>query len=732
MQGRRINRFSQLAVLLLCLTAATPVRGETLPVRMRLEPLIVRGRSDGPVVVQIKLEYNRNQILEGDLLLKVYDSIQSESNLTATIRYDGIVLHGNDYFLSAILPPIPHATAGHHLVAGWFVTESETIPLPSDPKFLDPPAPHEILSVYASERSTVIGFYSGRGQYKQESTTERFLKDVLRLDAYNPPARGVATNQLDRIQTRVCDLGARDMHSDPLHLCCFDVIVLTGGALAKLEQQQLNGLATWVEAGGSLCVQTNNEHLTDRHLNFLQRLFEHPKTDPILALSDQNSLVLRCNSAAPIVFSTPGLGRALLLPCGTGLDKKLRQIQPGPLVAHLWKVRQYNGMQHGMKLPETDYAGQQTQLYSFDPHPVIVGLGPGQRHFLLSSESALLPDGIQIVPFGIIAMLMTAYVLTVGPVDYFVLGLLKVRKYTWFLFPIVTAAFTAVTLMIAHQSMQTTETGDTLSIVDIGRGNRPLRRTDVRMHFHSSNSTINQQNRSSFVASMRTGSAPGVSLSYSGRFPQHFESQIPVRQWEPVLTRSMTLAPESILKLPTIPWDDTALITSEAGHQNLQQLLADIPITEATTDVVILNGQAVYPIQTANALWDAESWRQVHRYLTNVGSVHRRQQYFTTQLLQAALINSAAADLVPESLSGYFGIVSQVSPHGAASLEDLPLLDTSDDNQWLLMVVITHQDQTTVFRRLYRTGDPVSVRSLNVMLSQKTADVIETPNKGGN
>jgi len=51
---------------------------------------------------------------------------------------------------------------------------------------------------------------------------------------------------------------------------------------------------------------------------------------------------------------------------------------------------------------------------------------------------------------------------------------------------------------------------------------------------------------------------------------------------------------------------------------------------------------------------------------------------------------------------GLFSVVSQVSPTGSPSLEDLALLDPSDPKQWLLAVV-THRDgDYVIYRRLYR------------------------------
>jgi hypothetical protein len=52
----------------------------------------------------------------------------------------------------------------------------------------------------------------------------------------------------------------------------------------------------------------------------------------------------------------------------------------------------------------------------------------------------------------------------------------------------------------------------------------------------------------------------------------------------------------------------------------------------------------------------------------------------------------------------YFSIVSQVSPSGADSFEDLAVIDTSAPGEWLLIVAVERGNDRVVFRRLYAGG----------------------------
>ena len=56
---------------------------------------------------------------------------------------------------------------------------------------------------------------------------------------------------------------------------------------------------------------------------------------------------------------------------------------------------------------------------------------------------------------------------------------------------------------------------------------------------------------------------------------------------------------------------------------------------------------------------------------------------------------------VKTSQTNIFGLVSQIAPHGAGSLEDLAFLDSSDPSQWALVIIEQQGENFEVFRKLY-------------------------------
>ncbi|HIF01098.1 MAG TPA: hypothetical protein EYQ63_29830, partial [Fuerstia sp.] len=736
---RLANRLLQVLLLVVLLFSEVSAAAQPrLPVRMRLEPLSIRGRSGSPIAVRIKLEYNAAQMLQGDLVLEIYNSFYSKGDLMATIRYDGIVLQGTDYIFNTVLPPIEHSYQKQYLIVGWYETDTQRIPLTADPELIDPPEPHEILSIGSYERATLICSVSGHSDYQKASHNRLFLNKALSLDNYSPVPdsrksqrrSGPGSLESQKVHNYSVSWDVFNLPEDPLHLCCFDIVLLADGALSRLEELQLKALTTWVEAGGSLCVLADDNRLTGQHVQFLQAMFRTDESPDLhFALADDNTLLVICDEYEPVINRYCGLGRITLLPNVTDMSARLTGAELGGVVGHLWKLRSDSPVFQGQKWQPRDLKSllqqrgyeQKQDSNGFYAEPK----GGAQRlnnrrqrfkkldelamHFDLSyelqpkgsplasvSETALLPEGVEMVPTYVIAMLLIAYVVTIGPVDYLVLGYFKARKYTWLLFPLVTAAFTALTVSIAHRYMASTDTGGAISIVDVTDDGRPVRRTDLQMHFYASQTTLSEAVSQSFVVpgqmliatNMRYGGPQGpratsTGVHYSGRFPQAYNIEHDLRQWEPQLVRSMTLAPESGDVLQ-IPWNDASLVTTDAGRQELLQHLQNAAPDGASVAAIVLHKDKRFTVGGGGFLFSPSVIKRGENWVEADVRMRRYERTPGPELKAIGLLESACRT----GTRDFFSLVSQVSPQGSASLEDLPIMDPTDANQWLLMVAV--------------------------------------------
>ena len=330
-------------------------------------------------------------------------------------------------------------------------------------------------------------------------------------------------------------------------------------------------------------------------------------------------------------------------------------------------------------------------------------LNPRTEPLLSFGEQLLLPEDVEMVPTWVIGLILSGYVLTIGPVDYFVLGWLRLRKYTWVVFPIVTVCFTFLTIAVAHDYMSSEDTGGRLVITDVVDNGIPARQTVLETLFLGGKTEITTNHKSQLVVQAEDsftaadsqniyGNGPAresdTPLNYSGHFPQNYTIRQEVEQWSPVSLRMLSLEPEDV-KLPSIDWSDSTLVTTPEGNIRLRAALRknQIPIHSA---VIFHNGTQQALLGQLPPAFEAGSGQQIGMIGDNVPGSR-------TLAIQQLLSYIPTAS----NNTGLFRIVSQIAPQGAGSLEDLAFWDSSDPRQWALVIMTTDGDEFQVYRKLY-------------------------------
>jgi len=762
----RLSRFIlRLCVLFLFLAQSTiSFAQDKPPVRLKMELLSIRNRSSGPLPVRIKLEYNLQQNLEGDLELSIYDALDATSNndLMATIRREGIVLAGQDYIFNTVLPPLRTSSTKNWAIVAWFITKDERIPLSSLLDRIDPPEPHDLLITDALERGTLLCSCVEEAATSPTSANRRFLETALSLDNYNPiynelesrkklssenQTPGQMTGELigRTIIHFAGQWAARDMPVDPLSYCAFDLVLLSDGALARLNEDQLTGLQKWVRAGGSVCILPDAP-MKPMHLEWLRKLFEHGSENAAnLTLASDGTLLVVDAQPDQSLLSHYGLGRAVLLPAVDNLQDKLEKPTLGRIVAFLWKVRLDQPVWQGelwtsltllemLKQQGVDAQVDERGVYVTDTaQSRILGffgasevdgryyisaeqlqsvwgvndrIRPRAEPLLSIAATALLPTDVEMVPTWVIGLILTGYVFAIGPVDYLLLGWLRLRKYTWVLFPIVTAFFTGLTVVIANAYMGSEDTGGQLIITDLVDDGLPARQSTLETLYYSAQTVARTDRKSALVVRAESstardpnaqfGRAPAqqtrVPLNYSGHFPQNYTISHQVQQWSPVSLRSLTLEPENV-QVPSIDWSDVSLVTTPEGNAKLAlQLNRYAAEKQRKCHAAIYHkGGVTSVVGSIRNLIDRHE--QHHPWQNQYQYVHSRDAMINQLLEYIPTMNTSSENI--------FRIVCQIAPHGAGSLEDLAFLDASDPKQWALFVVEEEKSDFHVFRKLY-------------------------------
>src|SRR5262249_16011967 len=150
----------------------------------------------------------------------------------------------------------------------------------------------------------------------------------------------------------------------------------------------------------------------------------------------------------------------------------------------------------------------------------------------------------------------------IGPTDWFLLGAIRRRKWTWITFPVVTFALTFATVSLADWYMQVTGNHRSVTFHDVGEEGKVTRRNRFDVLFEGAERFIDTDlNREIFTpmtlqrftsgtwqTSQQSQRQEGdLSLKYTdaatfvGRAPSRYKVKQFVSQWTPQLNRRFTI-----------------------------------------------------------------------------------------------------------------------------------------------------------------------------------------------
>jgi len=589
-----------------------------------------------------------------------------------------------------------------------------------------------VLLIPAAERRFVVLGYCSRSDVELSTTSIDLYKalDISKLEKSAKTATEAekeTTNFRSGMLQQPAQLKPVEMPGDPLGYCGMDVLAIAGSGLAELQQDQLAAIRQWIEAGGSVYVELGRS-LKPVHLQFLNELAQedHP-TQPFIRIpggdvsagpqADQAQVLLHC-----------GLGRAVIsrseappMSGGTVPPPDV-QVHWRRVAAFLWKVRADTSEEAAVTghWPKTTEVQITNQIII----PSRLAVTHAQVGDWLVRE--LLPQTVKTVPLWMLAATLLAYLVAIGPADYFGLGLLRLRRLTWILFPIVTIGFTIGTVWLSNNYMYSATQSRSLVVADVVGDGRIARQNRLELVFANASRTLTTEvqrglytplNLPAFGAQIDTtgddaneylrrmsrerarlrGFAPQemhtdvhgadtARATYVGRIPGHYTVTQSAPQWTPQLNRLFTIPNESRIEFPWTSFSAAELRT-KPGQTRLAMLVS-LGFGEHASayvfDALKVAGK-IGPQLTAVLETHPERWIG---FSIQPGSPPGMNYEFLQRL-------SASGE---EGMFQHFG---QMSPSGADHFEDLPLLDRSGSD--LLVLIWTPQgDDYVLYRRLYR------------------------------
>jgi len=694
--GGREWRARRLAgVALVCLGAACLARSARAleerkrpPLSGRIVCASARARSSGPLAVHIELNWRGSGLIEGRLEI---DLAEGSAVRCRYARPDVALTNGPQRIRLVLPSPGPGGYDSQLEARMVFVSDDGAFRLPPCPLFVPK----------RSDRGLVVALADPRGRPGPETLA---LFKALRLEQFAPERRAARSDASASgarpLVTTPAFPTPGDMPSNAAAYCAFDTVCLAGEGFALMSRKQLDATLTWVRAGGSVLVLPAGG-LKAHHARFMNALAG--ATDaarPAYALTPRG----RVEGKAGLGLLRAGLGRAVVgLDVATD-DDALGRSDWRRAAGFLWKVRRDQlkniarrgkwGVIDEEETSSDDWRLRQWQM-QYQQHRdgrrrygrVPVMAGPTLK------DKVLFPKKIQVVPLWLIIMILLLFVVVIGPVDYFVLGLFRRRKLTWITFPAAAVGFALFTMLLAEAYMGSTDHRNSLTVVDLGAGGRVLRTSRYEVIVAGRNRNSRTDIAGGFFSPIDVGSFPGGRgmhtsggrgvPAYEGLVPARFSVMQRINQWEPRMNRYLFVGPEAP---PVQPQD---------GRAPLQ-----LWFNWDAVGKVALTGDIDFDIilRMNPALDKSGAQRKIDTYI--FGGGQRRVRCGRYANLADEVLNS----LCVRPRQGFFTVVSQVSPTGGGDFEDVAVLDPTDESQLLIAVVVRDGQNFTVYRRLYHKG----------------------------
>jgi hypothetical protein len=518
-------------IFLITFGSLSATRAANSPVSADVQPLTPRPRSQAPAFIEIKLHSQGRGLLEGTLKLEAFGA----GRVLFQQEVPDLVLMPGTSIQRLLLPP-PSYSFGAEELQLQFSTRSESYDLGRFPLI----APSAF-----SARQYVIAVCRGNpeGNPNQSIAWRALRPERLFTDAH--------ISYRFAAQGSPAWIAPEDLPTPP-GLCAFDTVLLEGGGLAALSERQLADLSIWVEGGGSLCVVAPSA-VDAPHLAFLNGLAASPG-DPTPFVGTSTGTVVRSNTAqtaaAPnqaFLFRRAKLGRFVLAFQAPADEAALSD--PGWMKATHF-------------LAHSDAAGL-INLQSQDGRRY-----PATNRNYLVEQSLMnhLPRSTRVIPRSLVLSVLTVFVVMAGPGEWFLLGWLRCRRWTWTTFPLLAVVCTIFTMGAAEHYLGRDDQRCSMVITDFSPQGKALRQNRFDLWMAGRNKDAVTEIQQSLVmpggysaSSYYYGNSPYLAMKpearpiYQGRLPGHYTFRRALTQWTPYIQRSFTFAPKETA--PQLHWE---------------------------------------------------------------------------------------------------------------------------------------------------------------------------------
>ena len=492
----------------------------------------LRLRKDAPIPLEVRIENPTPRLLEGRLEV----TLLFGERAVVVHRGPELVLQPGGRIVPMLVPPPPDAQNGDGIAARlrWIGADGardlgdHNIGMYSFGGF------EPVLAVVRTDRRTKL---------LDEARTGSMRIETLRLKL---DAAGWLT-----IRTQESSIAVENLPLHPIGWCAYDAVFLDAPAFAATNEKQLAALARWIEGGGSAAICADAP-IEDRHFAFLKRL--GLPDDPAAGFSrgDDGRLVRNTprpgGDSAPVLLE-PGLGRAVIFPDSGQHESAFARNEWRAGVAWMWKFRgeEQREIAKTGTWSKDFFATRQGARWESDAHDDLLWNAA-------AGFDRLAPGAPRQMPLALVVVLLGALLVAVGPADWFILGCIRRRRWTWVAFPVVCVAAGWCMVHLAGRYLGVADRTGGVRLLDVGGNGRVLREIRWSMILPAKDQEWNMDLRDAFAVEVprAAGNArtqlPAVSVASSALrsespSPGRFLVRCALRQWSPSMVR-ITAFPE--------------------------------------------------------------------------------------------------------------------------------------------------------------------------------------------
>ncbi len=510
------------ALLCWLLLFAGAFAAETLTLQLPKRDLPLR--RGGTILLDAELTNKSASILEGRLEVTMLKG----GRRTATHLGPELVVPPGKMKTQMLLPPALDPAYGEGVAARIaFAMKDHSIPLGDRALGNFSMGGSDFILAIARSGRRVTGIDSDR----ERSARLETLRSNLETQAW--------------FSTASLSVDVEDLPTQNAGWCAYDVVLLDSASFGGLTQRQLDSLATWIEAGGSALIFAEGP-VRERQLNFLRRIASQSGG---VEVDDQQHVV-----SAEYLRLSAGMGRVLLVPSPPGGKPALEHGAWKSAIAWLWKVRAEwlpNIREHGTW--PIIRPGQHEDSWRRE---INVSLERWARRVALDVDRRGV-ERPRPLPIGWVALLLSALLVLVGPVDWHVLGWLRRRRWTWGLFPALCVGFAWGAWKMATQYLGPKTRATMVRVTDVGENQQTFREVVIRLRVPSTDEEWVTETAEGLCAAMRPGGTQdemGVFEAY-GELPEtRAEWPSPsrmvlrqnLRQWTPNWQQAVTIGGKAV------------------------------------------------------------------------------------------------------------------------------------------------------------------------------------------